>query len=73
MNRMRTPGTTLSRREIEVLRLVALGLSNSQIGKQLFLSQATVKSHLVHIYQRLGVESRTAAVAAATDRGLLRR
>ncbi|MFJ9418769.1 response regulator [Streptomyces sp. NPDC101227] len=73
MDRMRTPATALSRRETEVLQLVADGLSNAQISKQLFLSQATVKSHLVHIYSKLGVDSRTSAVAAATARGLIRR
>lgn len=73
MNRMRAPNLTLSPREIEVLRLLAEGLSNQQISATLFLSQATVKSHLVQIYTKLGVDSRTAAVAAATQRGLIRR
>ncbi|MGW1891451.1 response regulator [Streptomyces sp. NPDC002004] len=73
MDRMRAPGAALSRRELEVLRLVRDGLSNQRISKALFLSQATVKSHLVHIYAKLGVDSRTAAVAAATARGLIRR
>ncbi|MGW2229902.1 response regulator [Streptomyces formicae] len=73
MDRMRAPGEALSRRELEVLRLVRDGLSNQRISKELFLSQATVKSHLVHIYAKLGVDSRTAAVAAATSRGLIRR
>ncbi|MFE7317204.1 response regulator [Streptomyces sp. NPDC057555] len=73
MDRMRTPATALSRRETEVLQLVADGLSNAAISKQLFLSQATVKSHLVHIYAKLGVDSRTAAVATATTQGLIRR
>ncbi|MFF4605050.1 response regulator [Streptomyces sp. NPDC001339] len=73
MDRMRTPATALSRRETEVLQLVADGLSNAAISKRLFLSQATVKSHLVHIYSKLGVDSRTAAVATATAQGLIRR
>jgi DNA-binding NarL/FixJ family response regulator len=73
MTRMRSPGTALSRRETEVLQHVADGLSNQQISKRLHLSQATVKSHLVHVYAKLGVESRTAAVAAATERGVIRR
>ncbi|WP_307840589.1 response regulator transcription factor [Streptomyces sp. G44] len=72
MDRMRAPAEALSRRELEVLRLVKDGLSNQRISKELFLSQATVKSHLVHIYAKLGVDSRTAAVAAATARGLIR-
>ncbi|MFF3411536.1 response regulator [Streptomyces sp. NPDC002742] len=73
MDRMRTPSAALSRRELEVLELVKDGLSNQQISKKLFLSQATVKSHLVHIYAKLGVDSRTSAVAAATERGVIRR
>ncbi|MGW1162635.1 response regulator [Streptomyces sp. NPDC002513] len=73
MHRMRTPVTALSRRELEVLELVRDGLSNLDISKRLFLSQATVKSHLVHIYAKLGVDSRTAAVAVAGDRGIIRR
>ncbi|MEU3713031.1 response regulator transcription factor [Streptomyces catenulae] len=73
MDRMRDPAVALSRRETEVLQLVADGLSNAEVSKRLFLSQATVKSHLVHIYTKLGVDSRTAAVAAATARGLIRR
>ena len=73
MDRVRRPAEMLSLREVEVLQLVAEGLSNQQISGRLFLSQATVKSHLVHIYAKLGVDSRTAAVAAATARGLIRR
>jgi ATP/maltotriose-dependent transcriptional regulator MalT len=70
---MRMPTAALSRRELEVLELVRDGLSNLQISKRLFLSQATVKSHLVHIYAKLGVDSRTAAVAVAAERGVIRR
>ncbi|AXI78714.1 response regulator [Peterkaempfera bronchialis] len=73
MDRMRAPAEALSRRETEVLQLVADGLSNQQISRRLFLSQATVKSHLAHIYTKLAVDSRTAAVAAAIARGLIRR
>ncbi|MFD5521523.1 response regulator [Streptomyces sp. NPDC127066] len=73
MDRMRTPAAALSRRELEVLELVKDGLSNQRISKELFLSQATVKSHLVHIYAKLGVDSRTSAVAVATERGVIRR
>ncbi|MFJ2739743.1 response regulator [Streptomyces sp. NPDC087440] len=73
MDRMRTPAEALTKRELEVLQLVGEGLSNQQISKALFLSQATVKSHLVHIYAKLGVDSRTSAVAAATARRLIRR
>ncbi|MEU9508731.1 response regulator transcription factor [Micromonospora sp. NPDC048170] len=73
IDRMRTPGVALSRRETEVLQLVADGLSNQQISLRLHLSQATVKTHLVHVYGKLGVDSRTAAVAVARARGLIRR
>ncbi|MFD9792251.1 response regulator [Streptomyces sp. NPDC059070] len=73
MGRMRTPAEALTRRELEVLQLVGDGLSNLGISKRLFLSQATVKSHLVHIYAKLGVDSRTAAVAVAGARRLIRR
>lgn len=66
------PDTTLSARELEVLDLVTAGLSNEAIGRQLFLSQATVKSHLVHVFGKLGVDNRTAAVAAARTKRLLR-
>jgi DNA-binding NarL/FixJ family response regulator len=73
MERMRAPQTALSRRETEVLELVADVLSNADISSQLFLSQATVKSHLVHIFEKLGVDSRTAAVTTAREHGLIRR
>ncbi|WP_309051408.1 response regulator transcription factor [Streptomyces sp.] len=73
MDRMRTPAQALTKRELEVLQLVGEGLSNQQISKALFLSQATVKSHLVHVFAKLGVDSRTAAVAAARARRLIRR
>ena len=53
-------------------RLVADGATNNEIASQLHISDATVKSHLVHIYTKLGVSSRTAAVATARDTGLLR-
>ena len=72
LERMRMPAAALSTRETEVLGLVAAGLTNQQISQQLHLSQATVKSHLVHIYTKLGVDSRTAAVRSATTRGLIR-
>ena len=71
MERVRSPAAALSRREIEVLELVAEGLSNSETGRRLHIGEATVKSHLVHIFTKLGVESRTAAVAAARSRGLI--
>ena len=70
--RIRAPQLSLSARETEVLRLVAQGSSNSVIGRTLHISDATVKTHLVHIYSKLGVSSRTAAVAAARDAGVMR-
>ncbi|MFF2748931.1 response regulator [Kitasatospora sp. NPDC058048] len=73
LERMRTPAAALSARETEVLGLVADGLTNQQVSQRLHLSQATVKSHLVHIYTKLGVDSRTAAVREARRRGLIRR
>ena len=72
LGRMRSPGPALSVRELEILELLARGLSNKQISRRLFISEATVKTHLVHIYGKLGVESRTAALAAAFDRGVIR-
>lgn len=71
MTRVRTPRTSLTPRELEVLQLVAAGASNRQIGQDLMLSEATVKSHLVHIYDKLGVRSRTSAVAASREQGVL--
>ncbi len=61
----------LSEREIEVLTLVARGESNKNIARHLHISEATVKTHLVRIFGRLGVEDRTAAVVIALERGLL--
>ena len=71
MTRVRTPRTSLTPRELEVFKLVASGSSNREIGRTLLLSEATVKSHLVHIYDKLGVRSRTSAVAAARKQGVL--
>ncbi|GHJ17214.1 response regulator [Micromonospora sp. AKA38] len=73
VNRLRTPDTALTRRETEVLGLVADGLSNQAVGRRLHLTEGTVKSHLSRIYTKLRVDSRTAAVAAAIDLGILRR
>jgi DNA-binding NarL/FixJ family response regulator len=72
VSRVRTPGTDpLSGREREVLRLVAKGTSNREIATLLFVSEATVKTHLTHIYGKLGVKDRAAAVATAYERGIL--
>ena len=73
MSRMRAPAAeTLSDREVEVLRLVARGASNKEAARKLFISETTVKTHLSHIFTKLGVDDRTAAVTVALDRGILR-
>ncbi|MFD4374284.1 response regulator [Streptomyces sp. NPDC058486] len=64
---------TLSAREREILALVARGTSNREIAAELFISEATVKTHLTHIYGKLAVKDRAAAVAAGYDRGILGR
>lgn len=68
---MRTRRAELTAREREVLVLLAEGLSNREIARRVFLSEATVKTHLAHIYTKLDVEGRTAAVARARAAGLL--
>ena len=73
MAHMRAPAEEqLSERELEVLALVAQGHSNQDIAKQLHISAATVKTHLIHIYGKLGVNDRTAAVTTALEKGILR-
>jgi DNA-binding NarL/FixJ family response regulator len=62
---------TLSARETEVLMLAGRGLTNAQIGRELFVSEATVKTHLLRAYAKLGVSSRTAAVTRAMELGAL--
>ncbi|MFE2302825.1 response regulator [Streptomyces sp. NPDC059445] len=62
---------TLSAREREVLALVAKGTSNREIARELFISEATVKTHLTHVYAKLGAKDRAAAVATAYERGIL--
>jgi DNA-binding NarL/FixJ family response regulator len=61
----------LSQRELEVLGLIARGSTNREAAAHLFISEATVKTHLLHIYGKLGVRDRASAVAAAYERGLL--
>ncbi|MEV7757679.1 response regulator transcription factor [Microbacterium sp. NPDC089180] len=70
--RMREPRVTLSAREIEVLHLVARGASNADVAALLHITDATVKSHLAHVFSKLGVTSRTGAVSAARALGILR-
>jgi DNA-binding NarL/FixJ family response regulator len=72
MSRVREPETkVLSRRELEILKLVAAGTTNRDAAARLLISEATVKTHLLNIYAKLGVGDRAAAVAEAFNRGLL--
>jgi DNA-binding NarL/FixJ family response regulator len=72
MSRLRSPGAgPLSQRELEVLELVASGATNREAAARLFITEATVKTHLLNIYAKLGVGDRAAAVAEAFNRGLL--
>jgi DNA-binding NarL/FixJ family response regulator len=73
MSKMRGPAVqSLSEREIEVLTQVADGNSNKDIAGKLYISEATVKTHLVHIFGKLGVDDRTAAVTVALEQGIIR-
>jgi len=67
----RPPRESLSARETEVLALVAWGRTNAEIGRALYISEATVKTHLLRAFGKLGVSCRTAAVTTAIERGLL--
>jgi DNA-binding NarL/FixJ family response regulator len=71
VTRVRTPTADLTPREIDVLRQVARGRSNAEIGRELYISEATVKTHLLRTFEKLGVSDRTAAVTAAIARGIL--
>ena len=74
MGELRSPAKEpLSQRELEVLTLISQGCSNRETAGRLFISEATVKTHLLHAYAKLGVRDRAAAVAAAFERGLLGR
>ncbi|HEY3573318.1 MAG TPA: response regulator transcription factor [Arthrobacter sp.] len=65
---LRNPDEVLTPREAELLSLLTEGLSNRELGQRLFISEATVKTHLAHIYAKLGVETRAAAIATAIRR-----
>ena len=69
--RLMRPDEALSAREIEILRALQTGASNRAIADRLFISQATVKTHLIHIYNKLGVDNRTAAVDRARERKII--
>lgn len=71
-NARKPAGELLSARELDVLGHVARGAGNKEIAASLFISEATIKTQLVHIYRKLNVEGRTAAVTAALERGLLK-
>lgn len=71
MNRMQQPRLSLSSREVELLAQLATGATNKQLAKSLFISEATVKTHLVHIYQKLGVTNRTATINMAREQRLI--
>ncbi|ODA91414.1 LuxR family transcriptional regulator [Leifsonia xyli subsp. xyli] len=72
MDRMRAPQESLTPREIEVLALLATGRTNRQVGERLFVSETTVKTHVNHIFTKLGVDTRAAAVSRAMKEGLIR-
>ncbi|MFD4638918.1 response regulator [Lentzea sp. NPDC058436] len=72
LGQVRDPAPKVSKREIQILECLARGLANKDIAKELFISQATVKTHLVRIFTKLGVETRTAAVTTAVERKLIR-
>lgn len=69
--RITRPEVALSGRELEILEALATGKSNKELAQRLFISEATVKTHLIHIYQKLGVDTRTAAVTVARERKLI--
>ncbi|MEU9308520.1 response regulator transcription factor [Streptomyces sp. NPDC048256] len=71
LTRLRSPRPTLSAREHDILAQLARGLGNREIARALFISEATVKTHLGRIYGKLGVETRSGAVAVAKERRLL--
>lgn len=70
--RAASPGPVVTDREVEVLELLALGLGNKEMARALYVSEATVKSHLSHIYTKLGVDTRSGAVATAIERRIIR-
>jgi DNA-binding NarL/FixJ family response regulator len=68
---VRPPSPALTAREVQVLELVAEGRTNAEVGKALYIGEATVKTHLLRVFGKLGVDDRTAAVTAAMRLGLL--
>jgi DNA-binding NarL/FixJ family response regulator len=72
VSRVRAPDRALTKRETQILQMVADGAANATIARTLFITEATVKSHLVQVFAKLGVDSRTAAAATGRQRGLIR-
>ncbi len=72
VRRSTSPGPVVTEREVEVLELLSRGLGNKEMARALFVSEATVKSHLSHIYTKLGVDTRAGAVAAAIEQRVIR-
>ena len=72
VRRAGSPGPVVTEREVEVLELLSRGLGNREMARELLVSEATVKSHLSHIYTKLGVDTRAGAVAAAIERRIIR-
>ncbi|MGA8978129.1 MAG: response regulator transcription factor [Pedococcus sp.] len=72
VRRAAAPGPVVTEREVEVLELLARGLGNKEMARELIVSEATVKSHLTHIYTKLGVDTRSGAVAAAIGQRIIR-
>lgn len=72
VRRMTNPHTAVSPREGEILEALATGATNREVAKRLFISESTVKTHLVHLYGKFGVDSRTAAIRVARERRLIR-
>lgn len=71
LDHLRNPGPKLTKRETDVVRLLVTGASNAEIAASLFVAEATVKSHLVNVFTKLGVDSRARAIRVAQDQGLI--
>ena len=72
VRRASSPGPVMTAREVEILGLLAEGLGNREMARRLLVSEATVKSHLTHVYAKLGVDSRAGAVATAIEQRIIR-
>ncbi|WGD37167.1 response regulator transcription factor [Lysinibacter sp. HNR] len=72
MQQLQNPQEALTPREAEILEQLSSGLSNKELGRRLFISETTVKTHLAHIYTKLGADGRGSAIAIATQRGIIR-